>query len=349
MLPFPLMNTRRVNLCLAGFGNVGRAVVRLLITKREELQERHGIDWRISGVSSRRIGWLADANGLDATALLAIDSQTGGIPATLKSAARVGNVRDWLHAAKCDALFEMTSLNRHSGEPAIEHLQAALESGAHAISANKGPVVFAYDELRGQAERAGRQFLFESAVMDGTPIFNLFRETLPVVELRGFRGLLNSTSNVVLSAMEQGLDLAAAIRRAQEIGVAETDPSDDLEGWDAAVKVAALSTVLMGSPMKPADVARTGIATLAPEQVRGARAEGKPYKLVCRARREGSRVQGSVAPEQLPLSDPLANLMGTTSCVHFEMDVFNLTIIEHKADVVATAYGLVSDLVRAVR
>lgn len=340
--------SKPVNLCLLGFGNVGRAVVRLLLTKREELRERHGIEWRITGVASRRIGWLADENGLDPQALLAIDAQSGALPAGITAATASTNVREWLRAARADALLEMSSLNRHTGEPASDHLRAALERGAHAISANKGPVVYAYDELRALAQGAGRRFLFESAVMDGTPIFNMFRETLPVVELRGFRGLLNSTSNVVLGAMEQGLSLADAIRRAQEIGVAETDPSDDLEGWDAAVKVAALSTVLMGVPMRPADVARTGIAVLTPEQVRAARAEGKPYKLVCRGRRDGLRVLGSVAPEQLPLSDPLAHLTGTTSCVHFEMDVFDLTIVEQKADVIATAYGLVSDVVRAV-
>ena len=328
------------NLCLVGFGNVGRMFVRLLQEKSATLRERHGIEWRITGLASRRLGWIADPNGLPPDALLAGPMPKGVSP-------EPGDVREWLRAARAHVLFEATSLDRHHGHPAIDHLKAALECGAHAISANKGPIVYAYDELRALAARTGKRFLFESTVMDGTPIFNLFRETLPVVDLRGFRGLLNSTSNVVLTEMERGHSFEQAVRRAQEIGVAETDPSDDLEGWDAAVKVAALCTVLMGAPMKPQDVQRTGISGLDPAAVRAARAAGKPYKLVCRAQRNAAGVSASVRPEQLPLTDPLASLEGTTSCLHFDMDVFNLTITEQKPGVEATAYGLLSDFIRA--
>jgi homoserine dehydrogenase len=208
--------------------------------------------------------------------------------------------------------------------------------------------VHAHAELRALAQERGRAFLFESTVMDGTPVFSLFRHGLPAVELRGFRGLLNSTSNVVLTEMERGFDFAAAVRRAQEIGVAETDPSDDLDGWDPAVKIAALVIVLMGVPLRLEEIERVGIATLSPDAVRAARAAGKPYKLICRAERRDRRVVASVRPEQVPLDDPLAHMSGTTSCLHFDMDVFGLTLIEHKAEVVATAYGLLADLIRAV-
>jgi homoserine dehydrogenase len=341
------------NLCFAGFGNVGRALVRLLVDKREALREQHGIDWRITGVASRRMGWLSNPDGFDPDALLASptdpstwhESDVSGGLGTLDSK----DVREWLRAARADALLEMTSLNRHTGQPAIDHLQAALECGAHAISANKGPVVYALHELNALAGKAGKRFLYESAVMDGTPIFNLFRETLPVINLRGFRGLLNSTSNVVLTEMEAGRTLDEAVRRAQEIGVAETDPTDDLEGWDPAVKICALCNVLMGAALKPSDVERIGIATLSAEAVREARAAGKPYKLVCSARREGPAIRARVAPEQLPLSDAMAQMKGTTSCLYFDMDVFGLTVIEHKPGVIATAYGLLSDFVQAAK
>jgi homoserine dehydrogenase len=329
---------RRCNLALIGFGNVGRRFVRLLQEKEAELRGAHGIEWRMAGVASRRLGWIADPEGLDADALLA-----GRFPA-----ANAANVREWLAAARADVLLEASSLNWRTGQPAIDHLRAALEHGAHAISANKGPIVHAYAELRALAHERSRAFLFESTVMDGTPIFSLFRHGLPAAELRGFRGLLNSTSNVVLTEMERGLDLAAAVRRAQEIGVAETDPSDDLDGWDAAVKVAALAILLMGVPLRLEEIERVGVGTLSPPAVREARAAGKPYKLICRAERRDGRVVASVRPEQIPLSDPLAQLSGTTSCLHFDLDVFGLTIIEHKAEVVATAYGLLADLIRAV-
>ncbi len=312
------------------------------MAKTAVLRDTYGIEWRLTGVASRRIGWISDARGLDPTALL--ENRFPGIPAWCRPL----NVKQWLEAADPAVFFEASSLDRHAGEPAIEHLKAALESGAHAISANKGPIVHAYRQLRDLALAKGRKFLFESTVMDGTPIFSMFRHSLPAVDLRGFRGVLNATTNVVLTEMEKGLSLDEAVKKAQQIGVAETDPSDDLDGWDPAVKVAALVIVLMGEVITLDQVERTGVRSITPEQVRAARAAGMRYKLVCSAERTPRGVRASVRPEQLPMTDPLALLEGTTSAVRFEMDVFGLSIIEHKADVIATAYGLLADFIQAV-
>src|SRR3989454_12184822 len=172
--------------------------------------------------------------------------------------------------------------------------------GAHVITANKGPVVPAYQDLRPLAASKHRRFLFESTVMDGAPIFSLF-DTLPAIHLRSFRGILNSTTNTILSGMEQGLSFEQSLKHAQEIGIAETDPTHDVEGWDATVKVAALVIVLMGVPIKLDAIERKGISGLNAEEVRTARAEGNPYKLVCRAQRDGAVVTASVRPEKVPL------------------------------------------------
>ncbi|HYL68643.1 MAG TPA: homoserine dehydrogenase [Candidatus Limnocylindria bacterium] len=333
---------RTYNLALVGFGNVGREFVRLLVAKTSVLRDTYGIEWRLTGVASRRIGWIADPKGLDPAALL--DNRFPEMPAWRMAQ----NVRQWLGAADPAVFFEASSLDRRSGQPATDHLKAALESGAHAISANKGPIVYAYRELCDLARAKGRKFLFESTVMDGTPIFSMFPHSLPGVELRGFRGILNATTNVVLTEMENGASFDEAVKKAQQIGVAETDPSDDLDGWDAAVKVAALVIVLMGVPITLEQVERTGIREIAPEQVRAARASGMRYKLICSAERTASGVRASVRPEKLPMTDPLALLEGTTSALRFDMDVFGLSIIEHKAHVIATAYGLLGDFIRAV-
>jgi homoserine dehydrogenase len=153
----------------------------LLRRKERELCER-GIAWRVTGVATRRLGWIADAHGLNVDAL---PSGTAGLEES-------HGVRDWLAAARADVLFEATSLSPRDGQPAIDHIRAALDAGAHAITANKGPVVHAYDELRSLAISRRKRFLFESAVMDGTPIFSLFRNSLPALEVHGFRGILNS-------------------------------------------------------------------------------------------------------------------------------------------------------------
>jgi homoserine dehydrogenase len=343
--PKPSLETtiRTYNLCLLGFGNVNRALLGLLRKKEEELRER-GIGWRVTGVASRRLGWVADAGGLDLLlhAKYAVASQAGVGPGQ-------GSVEDWLRAARADVLFEATSLSVADGQPAIDHIRAALECGAHAITANKGPVVHAYRELSELAAAKGKKFLFESTVMDGVPIFSLFRDSLPAVELRGFRGILNSTTNVMLGGMEEGLSFEESLKKAQQMGVAETDPSHDIEGWDAAVKVAALVTVLMGVPIRLGEIEREGIGKLSGETVRAARTAGKPYKLVCRAQREGTRVRASVRPEQVPLSDAMAWVAGTSSIAYFETDIFpGLVFTENNPGLEATAYGMLADFVKAV-
>ncbi len=284
------------------------------------------IEYRITGIASRRLGWLADPKGLSVTCGAGAPAREG-LPAS-----QATNVRDWLHATQADVLFEATSLNVTSGEPAIDHI---------------GTVVHAYQELRALAASKHRRFLFESTVMDGAPIFSLF-DTLPVLHLRGFRGILNSTTNVILTGMEQGLSFEQSLKHAQEIGIAETDPTHDVEGWDATVKVAALVIVLMGAPIKLDAIERKGISGLNAEEVRTARAEGNPYKLVCRARRSGDDVTASVRPEKILLSDPLASISGTSSIVYFETDILpGLAITEVNPGVETTAYGMLADFIRA--
>jgi homoserine dehydrogenase len=263
-------------------------------------------------------------------------------------ASALHSVRDWLSAASADVLFEATSLKVENGQPAVDHIRAALEHGAHAITANKGPIVYAYRELRDLAAAKGKRFLFESTVMDGVPIFSLF-DQMPTIHLRGFHGILNSTTNVILSEMEQGLSFDAALKKAQALGIAETNATHDIDGWDAAVKTAALVTVLMDAPVKLAEIKRDGIRSLSGEAVRAAREAGRPYKLICRAKKTESGVTASVGPEQVSLGEPMAQIAGTSSYVYFETDIFpGLAITEENPGLYATAYGMLADFVRAV-
>lgn len=331
-----------------GFGHVGRSLLRQLISKESELRRKYDIRWRLTGVASRRIGWIAEADGLNPISALG-----GNYP---RMASPVHNVREWLERSKADVLFEASSLNALTGQPAIDHLVAALEAGAHAITANKGPLVHDYQRLAALAKEKGKQFLFESTVMDGVPIFSLFPLGLPAAELRGFSGVLNSTTNVVLTEIEKGRSLEEAVKRAQAMGIAETDPSQDLDGWDAAVKVTALVNVLMNVPLRIEQVQRTGIRELSEEKIRSVRTAGMRYKLVCRAERRGDGVdcRGDgvdcrVGPELLLMSDPMAGLEGSSSAIRFDLDVFGISLVEHKPGIEATGYGLLADFVRAAK
>ena len=332
------------NLCLLGFGNVGRALVRLLGEKSAEMREQYGIEWRITGAATRRTGWVASAEGLQAGPLLAGEFAEGTRmpPAT--------NAREWLAAARCDVMFEITSLEPLTGQPAVEHVRAGLESGAHVVTANKGTIIHAYHELEALARARGRRFLFDATVAD-MPVFSLFRECLPAARLSAFRGIFNSTTNVILETIEQGGAFDDGVRRAHALGITETDPAYDVDGWDAAVKTCALATVLMNAPLRLDEIGREGIRGLDPESVRAARAAGRPYKLVSRAgRAAGGRVAARVGAEQIAGDDPLAGVNGTSLIIHFELDMLpGLTLTAHQPDLRSTAYGLLSDFINAVR
>jgi homoserine dehydrogenase len=337
-------------LALLGFGNVNQTLVELLQQKDRELRGRYGIAWQITGIASRRIGWRVESAGFDVSKLLRKKTPQAGLEI---GGQKFANYSDWLEAATPDVVFEATALNVADGQPAIDHVRAALEYGAHAITANKGPIVHAYAELRDLATRQGKQFLFESTVMDGVPIFSLFRNSLPAIEVKGFTGILNSTTNVILSGMERGSSFDDSLVEAQRLGIAETDASYDIDGWDAAVKVAALVNVVMGLKLRPDKVKREGIRGLSGQAVRLARSEGTPYKLICRARREAGRkedgfVQASVRPEKIPLTNPMALVSGTSSIIQFETDIFpGLTITEENPGLYTTAYGMLADFIRA--
>ncbi len=333
---------RTYDLGIIGLGHVGSALVGLLQRKQQELAERYGICWRITGVATRHAGWLVAHEGFAPEKLLAGD---------FSGARSVGHIASWLHAVKPDILFEASSLNAETGEPAVTYIRSALESGAHAISANKGPVVHAYRELTRLAESKCRRFYFESAMMDGAPVFSLFREALPAIEIRGFRGVINSTTTVILEGMQDGKSFDEAVAEAQRLGVAETDPSADIDGIDAAVKIVEVAKVLMGTDLALADVVRTGIRGITPEQLRKAHETGEAWRLVSRARRQpDGSIQASVAPERLKLDDPLAQVHGTSLLIAFETDIFKeLIISERDPGPEATAYGMLSDFINAVR
>ena len=334
---------KQYNLCFLGFGKVGRALARLLAAKAEELRDAYGIEYRITGVASRTIGWQAKADGFELASL--------GVSQNLQTGSTLKGVSEWLKDAKADVVFETTSLNPDSGEPAIGYVRAVLQSGAHAITANKGVLVYGFQELNHLARAGGKQFLFESAVLDSAPVFSLFRETLPAVKLRGFSGIFSSTTNIIIETMEAGRTFAEGLKTAQELGVTETDPSHDIDGWDATMKVCALANVLMNVPLKPADVARSGIRELNPNQLQRARAEGKPFKLVARANlQQDERISAVVRPEQIGPLEPLGNVRGTSLALHFELDMMpGLTITSHRPNLQSTAYGLLADFINAVR
>jgi homoserine dehydrogenase len=347
------------DLVLVGFGHVGRRFVRLLDANRSAL-EGEGLDVRIVGVATRRHGHAYASGGLDAIAIAdrvelgeSIGAE-GGV--SRRSGAATAFIRDAVRRSATAAshghvvVVETTTLDIERGQPAIDNVRTALDCGAHVVTANKGPVAFAYGALARAAERAGRRFLFEGAVMDGIPIFNLVRDTLPGVSVTGFRGVVNSTTNYILTAMESGEPFDAALAAMQRAGIAEADASFDVDGWDAAAKTAALANVLLGARLTPASVAREGVAGVTPARVKTARAEGRRLKLVARAERVGRAVLARVAPEELPGDDLLAGLEGQQNALVLQTDLLGeIAVVQRGSGLTMTAYALMADLITIAR
>ena len=336
-------------LALLGFGNVGQALARLLLQKEAELIDIYHLTFSVTGIATARHGIAINPDGIDLPQALR-RMEHGASLNDLSTREKPADAHEFIRECGADVLFENSPVNYANGQPALDHLKTALECGLHAITANKGPVVHAYRELTELARNHGVRFYFESTVMDGAPIFSLYREALPGARVSSLRGVLNSTTNLILTRMENGESFEQAVAYAQAIGIAETDPSGDVDGWDAAVKISALATVLMGAPLKPADVDRQGIRGITPEQIAAANAQGGRWKLVCTALRQGEGARASVRPEIVLADSPLYRVDGTTSILQIESDVLGLlSIIEENPGPHTTAYGLLADFLNAVR
>jgi homoserine dehydrogenase len=340
-------------LVFVGFGNVARALARLLVRKQPALEKNYGITFSVTGIATGNHGYAVNPKGLDIQKALTLVEGGGSIASI--STLPVKDSMDVIRQSQGDVMFENSPVNHTTGQPAIDHIRAALEAGMHAFTANKGTVVHGYRELTALAGSKGRKFYFESTVLGGSPVFSVFRESMPAADLLSFRGVLNSTTNIILTRMEKGETFDQAVKYCQSIGVAETDPSADVDGWDAAIKVAALATVLMDIPCLPQQVERKGIREITPQMITKAKGEGKRYKLVCSAERKGNKVTARVMPELVPVSDPLYGMEDSTTGVAFRTDVLgDYSIIESEREgMVAgpepTAYGLFADFVNAVK
>ncbi len=322
-----------MKLALIGYGNVGRAFARLLETQRRVFP------FRIVAIHTLRHGTAVDERGLPP------DLEFGA-----KFGPRAESVDAFLDRARAEVVVELTTLNPSTGEPAISHIRAAFARSLHVVTANKGPIAHSYSALRDEAKRAGVEFRFESTVMDGAPVFNMVRNNLPGCRIRGFTGVLNSTTNVVIEALREGRTLQEGIEDAQRIGIAEADASYDIEGWDAAAKVAALANVLMDARVTPLDVDRRGIGRLSPEKLIALKAQAKTVRLISRARSTSTGIKLRVRAEVIAESDVLASARGTSSLLLLDTDLMGTVgTVEINPGVEQTAYGVFSDLIDIAR
>lgn len=313
-----------MKLALIGYGNVGRALARLIRRKRTFYP------FRITGIHTARHGTALSERGL---------------PPEPEFGPTAASVAEFLDAARADVCVELTTLNPATGEPAISHIRAAFARRMHVVTANKGPIAHCYAELREEAARAGAGLRFESTVMDGAPVFNMARRCLPGVRVLGFTGVLNSTSKIVVETMERGGAMEDGVEAARKMGITEADASFDLEGWDSACKAAALANVLMDARTNPLAVSTRGITRLTPERVEALARAGKTVRLVSRARRGPGGVSLRVRAEVLDRRDVLAAVPGASNLLLLHTDLMGtLGTVSIGPGVEQTAYGVFADL-----
>lgn len=334
-------------LALFGFGNVAQGLGRILVRKKEELRRRYGFEFSISAIVTRSRGSIYDESGVDLEAILNSIDENGHFRDLCTSPVDVDAI---LSQSGVDMIIDTTPTDLVTGEPGLSIIRKALSSGKHVISSSKGPVSVALPELMSLAEEKGLYYRFEGALLSGTPSINLAMEAMAGCDVTRVQGIVNGTTNYILSRMEEGLEYDQALTEAQELGYAEADPAGDVDGWDAAVKAQIMSTVIMDRPVSLEDVSRRGIGDISRSDVEDAVKRGKRIKLIAQVERVNGEVHPSVSPVELPLNHPLAGVMGATNAITYSTDnLRDVTIVGPGAGREETGQALLTDILAVAR
>ncbi len=340
---------RSLKLALIGFGTVGQGFAEILHSHADSLAAEQGFRASIVAVSDLLKGAVYRPDGLDIAALLDAARDLSHYP-DQPGLVRGLDALQTINQSNADVVIEVSYTDLKTGEPALSHVRAAFKAGKHVIVTNKGPVALACRDLAAQAHAKRLYFGYEGTVMSGTPALRLARTALAGCTIREARGILNGTTNYILTQMEHGATYADALGEAQRLGYAEADPTGDVEGFDAAGKVVILANTVLGGSLRMEDVDRTGITALTPNDIASARAASERWKLIASACRTPNGIEASVRPERLPISDPLAGVSGAVNAITYETDLLGpVTLVGPGAGRRETGFAILSDLLELSR
>lgn len=335
---------KRYRLALIGFGNVGQGLVRILKDRGDEVAQRQGAEFQIVAVSDLLKGSVHDPDGLDPAGLLHA-VETDGTLKAVEAPHRGWDAVQTIAQSNADIVLEMSYTDLETGEPALTHIREALQRGRHVVTTNKGPTALRFPELKALAQEHKAEIGVEGTVMSGTPALRLGMELLSGAGIRRVQGILNGTTNYILTQMEAGATYAEALAEAQEKGFAEADPTGDVEGHDAAGKVVILANLLMDLPLTMDDVACEGITGLTPQDIATAAEEGQRWKLIGTVEKQDGHYTASVRPTRLPLAHPLASVSGATNAITYDTDLLgDVTLVGPGAGRIETGYALLADM-----
>jgi len=340
----------KFTLAFIGFGTVAQGLTEILLEKRDLLLKKYDLEWSIVAISDIMKGSVYDKKGLDMKTILDLvkkGKKLDAYPIGVKGMDSISTITDTV----ADTIVEVTYTDVKTGEPALTHIKTALSAGKHIISTNKGPVVKQVVSLMNLAKKHNVYYGFEGVVLAGTPVLNLAQYCLAGNTITGFKGILNGTTNYILTRMEEGMSYEAALKKAQELGYAEADPTGDVEGIDALGKVIILSNVVLGKNIGWDDVKRKGITGITKDDIDQAKQEGKRWKLIGRAEQQhNGTFIAQVWPEKLPLNDPLAGVGEAINALTFFTDELGpVTIVGPGAGKRETGFALLIDLLNINR
>ena len=330
------------NIALTGCGTVGMALLELLHEKREMLKNRFHFEYNISLISARSKGILLNPAGLDLDGVLSALHEKNSLSEFPQSS---GSFSELLTESEANILVEATPTNLKTAEPALAHITTALNQNIHVVTVNKGPIALNFNALQALAEAHHVQLRYEGTVMSGTPLIELAQHGLAGAAINRIEGILNGTTNYMLTRMENGASYEEALIEAQELGYAETDPSGDVDGWDAAVKVSILAKALFGVDLPIDQVDRTGISGISSEDIQAADKKGERIRLIATIENHGDGIRGSVKPLSLPLTHPLSQVQGVMNAACLTTDTLGpVTLIGAGAGGRETAQALLADI-----
>jgi len=333
------------NIAFIGFGVVGQGLAKILIEQEQMLKEKYDFHFKVVAISDKIKGSWYKRMGLDLKRLLELVEENGNLKGYGDGIEGWDSLKT-IKETNANLILELAWTDLKTGEPAITHVKTALENKKHVVMTNKGPIALAVRELLDLAKANGVEMRYEGTVLSGTPALNLGLYNLAGSGITQAKGIVNGTTNYILSEMEKGLSYEDALKQAQELGYAEADPTADVEGYDALGKIVILANTVMGANLSKDEPPCEGITKITAEDISKAKAEGFRWKLIAGAEiKEDGSVEAYVRPEKIPLDHPLANIMGPTNALTYTTKYLgDITVVGPGAGKLPTGFAVLTDI-----
>jgi len=343
---------KKVKLAFVGFGTVAQGCAKHLVRNGPYLEKEYGFQYKVVAITDTVKGSIQNnTQGIDLSKALELAGKGKKVDGgELKGKSGLTST-ETIKASDADIIIEATWTNLKDAEPGLSHIVTALQTGKDVVTSNKGPIALAYKKLVNLAKSKRHQLRFESTVMSGTPVFNMHESGLAGAKITTLRGILNGTTNYILTEMAAGKSYSEVLKRAQEMGYAEVDSTGDVEAYDPAAKITILANALLNAEVDYKDVERVGITGITIEDIKNAAQDSKRIKLIASASREDNgRFNVSVKPTLVPDTDILAHVDGVMNALKISMDVQpDVTIIGPGAGGDSAGYGLLNDILAVHR